>query len=297
MRLGYACINSTIDTKFRSLRLKTFHKEGVSYLREVILHNLGLTYDILEWNVKNNIFFYRMSSDIMPLITHPDVTAVFDWSRDKEILEVLNDIKIYSVKNKIRLSMHPDQYTVLNSLKDNVVKRSIEYLVYHADVLDKVGGQDMIIHVGGVYGDKVASKKRFISKYNSLEPRIKGYIRLENDDKSYTLKDIIDIHNETGVKLVWDYHHHRCLNDLWPSKEEIDALVKSWQSSKVKVHISSGKTGAKDRSHADFIQIEDFVHLMELFKGFDIDVMIEAKAKEQALLKLRSDYETYYSNQ
>jgi UV DNA damage endonuclease len=295
MRLGYACINTSVSDGFRSCRLKTIQKKGITYYKEIILHNLNHILDILKWNIDNSVFFYRVSSDIIPLSTHPYIRMLYHWEDDVQVLKVLKEIRTLTESNDLRLSMHPDQYTVLNSLREDVVKRSIEYLEYHAKILELIAGTDMIIHVGGVYGDKESAMNRFVSNYKKLDNRIKGYIRIENDDKSYSLKDVLALHLKTGVKVVWDYHHHRCLKEEWPSKEDIDLLRNSWGNSKMKVHISSGKRNETDRSHRDFVYFEDLLYLLSLL-GDDIDIMVEAKAKEKALLKLRREYETYCLN-
>lgn len=285
--LGYACINEHLKPEnFKTCRLKSIEAKGIEYLKEIVLHNLNFLEKIIHWNYSNNIFFYRVSSDLIPLATHPYVLAQhFIWQEDEDILEILFRIKAAVEKYQMRISMHPDQYTVLNSLSEDVVKRSIEYLDYHADLLERIGGQDMILHVGGVYGDKSAAIKRFVEQYKLLNQTIKGYLRIENDDKSYTIHDVIEISKETGVPIVFDYHHHRCHQEKALQKEDIKLIMKSWTSTP-KVHLSTGKTHVQDRSHHDYVTKEDLDALNTLLSGYEYDVMIEAKKKEMAVMEL-----------
>ena len=287
--LGYACVNEHLKPKtFKTCRLASIEKYGLDYLRERILHNIDLTYEILQWNVKNGIYLYRMSSDLMPLITHPLILDNYDWRwyLDQEILYKLDLIKTYVIKHDLRLSMHPDQFTVLNSDKAHVVKNSIDYLDYHQRLLESVGGHDIILHVGGVYGDKKNAIKRFILAFKALEPKIKGYIRLENDDKSYHIHDVIKISQETDIPIIFDIHHHMCYQQKPVGSQDLKDIVDSWKGKIPKVHISSGRTGMKDRSHHDFIRYKDFEVLDNLFRDYKIDVMVEAKKKEKAVIKL-----------
>lgn len=288
-KLGYACINEQLKPRsFRSCRLNSVYKYGIDYLRNKILENLDLTYDILVWNVAHGIYMYRLSSDLMPLVTHPDLVKDYKWRwyEDEAILKKLMKIKAYVIKHDLRITMHPDQYTVLNSKRPDVVKNSIDYLKYHSDLLEKVGGEDMIVHVGGVYGDKIEAKQRFINQYLFLDSKIKRYLRIENDDKSYSVSDVIDISQTTGIPIVLDLHHHRCLANEPLTKDLLDIIEKSWTSYRPKIHISSGRTGDRDRRHHDFITVEDCNLINDIFSSKDVDVMIEAKKKDLAVLEV-----------
>jgi UV DNA damage endonuclease len=294
-RIGYACINQNLKPRgFKECRLNSVYKYGINYLREKIINNLLLTKDILVWNIENDIFMYRVTSKLMPLVTHPDILKDFDWrwQEDKEILEYMGAIKDIVDINKIRLSMHPDQFTVINSLKENVVKNSIDNLRYHHDVLKSLGGTDIIIHTGGVYGNKKASMERFIRNFNELDYSIQQMIRLENDDVSYNVDDVLYINSKTSVPIVLDIHHHRCNHDNDLMKEDIIKINETWNRAGItpKLHISSGKEGINDRKHSDYITNEDFESLLELVGGIQADLMVEAKEKDNATLKLLQHY-------
>lgn len=285
--LGYACINESLKPlSFRSCRLKTIQAKGVSYLKEIILHNLKLVHEILLWNISHDIYFYRISSDIMPLVPHPLILASpWQWKEDREIRECMSAIKQLVIQHGLRLSMHPDQYTVMNSKREDVVTRSKAYLVYHGELLDALGGSDIILHIGGVYGNKTAAKKRFIKNILQLDSGLLGYIRIENDDKSYTIDDLLEIADETGLSVVFDYHHHRCHHVKPLTSETIDRIIGTWQGVP-KLHISTGRSHALDRSHHDYVTMTDLEALEVLFWEYQIDIMVEAKKKDLAVLAL-----------
>ncbi|EOC99277.1 UV DNA damage repair endonuclease UvsE [Caldisalinibacter kiritimatiensis] len=292
-RIGYACINTSLKPKkFSDCRLNSVYKYGINYLRDKIINNLKLTKEILNWNINNGIFMYRVTSKLLPLVTHPDLLNDFKWrwTEDEDILKLMEDVKDIVKKNNIRLSMHPDQFTVINSLNEKVVENSIINLQYHYEVLSRLGGTDMIIHTGGVYGNKSAAMERFIKTYNSLDNNIKKYLRLENDDKSYTLADVLYINSKTSVPVVLDIHHHVCNNNKeMDIKKEINKVVDSWTETELipKLHISSGKEGKYDKRHHDYIKEEDMMSLLDLMENIDFDLMVEAKMKEKAVLKIK----------
>ncbi len=290
-KVGYACINEHLrPLGFRSCRLRTIESRGIEYLKEVILHNIQLTKEILEWNSLNLIFMYRVSSDLMPLVTHEQLLNdhPWRWYEDQDVLAALYSIRKLVKNNDIRLSMHPDQYTVLNSNKPLVVEKSILYLDYHAKILECMGGKDMIVHVGGVYGDKDSGMKRFVQVYHELSPLIKRYLRLENDDKSYNIHEVLEISYETSIPIVFDLHHHRCLLDTEVTVDLLDKIEATWVLRTPKIHISSGKSHSKDRSHHDYISVEDCRWLSKLYAGRRVDVMVEAKKKDYAAMGLIS---------
>lgn len=291
-RIGYACINTSLKPKsFRSCRLKSVYSKGINYLREIIIHNLKLIKDIILWNLEKDIYMYRITSQVFPLVTHPDILRDFSfrWEEDYEILNIMQSIKEIALNNKIRLTMHPDQFTVLNSLNENVVKNSIKNIKYHYEVLKRLGGRDMIIHTGGVYGDKNSAIERFIKVYKNLSNEYKAYLRLENDDTSFTINDVLEISKNTDIPIVMDIHHHRCNNDGNTKIENIiDEVFKSWlELNRIpKIHISSGSLHVLDKKHADYITGEDYKYVLSLSRKYDFDVMVEAKMKEKAVLRL-----------
>ncbi|WP_129595969.1 UV DNA damage repair endonuclease UvsE [Anaerophilus nitritogenes] len=293
--IGYACINTHLKPRgFKECRLSSVYKYGIDYLKKAMMNNATLTKDILKWNVEHDIYMYRVTSTILPLVTHKDLLKDFSWrwQYDEDILKELHEIKNIVTKENIRLSMHPDQFTVLNSKKEDVVHNSIIHLRYHQEVLTKMGGTDLIIHTGGVYGDKEGSTDRFIKNYKDLDEELKKTLRLENDDKSYTIQDVLKVHEKIKIPIVLDIHHHHCNQE--DPYIPIDEIVDTWKNTNLipKMHISSGREGTIDRRHADYILESDFLKFNQLIKDIDIDIdlMVEAKEKERAVLQIKEKF-------
>lgn len=291
-KIGYACINTHLKPRtFNDCRLNSIYKYGIDYLRNKIINNLYLVKDIILWNIEYDIYMYRVSSRLLPLVTHPDVINDFDWNwkKDDEILNIMKDISDIVKRYNIRLSMHPDQFTVLNSPNEKVVKNSIINIKYHYDILKRLSGNDMIIHTGGVYKDKESATKRFIEVFNSLENNLKSMIRLENDDKSFTVEDVLYISSKTNIPIVLDIHHHKCNNpNSINIKDYIDSIVNTWENTNLipKLHISSGRDNEFDRKHSNYIQLKDLNYLLNVINKYNFDMMVEAKEKDKSALEI-----------
>ncbi|MFP3323217.1 UV DNA damage repair endonuclease UvsE [Planococcus sp. SIMBA_160] len=281
MRLGYACMNTELKTVFRTLRLATAEKEGVGKIKELTIKNMETTLEVIRWNIEQGILFYRASSSIVPLSTHP--VNDWRWWEDEDFLAIAEEIRRLVNEHGIRVSVHPGQYTVLNSPKPEVVRKSIEDLEYHDKLIQLLGGTDIILHTGGAYGDKENAKQRFAENYLKLSESIRQRLRLENDDKTFTLRDVLDVHAMCKVPICFDIHHHNCNNEGEPV--DFSEILATWEGyGRPKVHISTGREGFTDLRHHDLISEEDFSELLKLVKGYEVDIMFEAKLKEQAVL-------------
>lgn len=281
MRLGYACMNTELKTVFRTLRLATVEAEGTAKIKELTLKNMQTTLEIIQWNIENNIFFYRASSSMIPLSTHPVNDWI--WWEDPDFLAIAEQIRLLVEASQMRVSMHPGQYTVLNSPKPEVVKKSIEDLEYHDRLIQLLGGNDLILHTGGAYGDKESAKARFAENYLNLSNSIKRRLRLENDDKTFTVRDVLDVSKMCGVPVCFDIHHHNCNNDGKPV--DFAEILATWEGFGIpKIHISTGKEGFTDLRHHELVSEADFNELLLLLGDTDADIMFEAKLKEQAIL-------------
>jgi UV DNA damage endonuclease len=288
--LGYACLNTTIPFKMRTLRLATYEAKGNEYLKELVLNNLLYVKACLQWNEQHNISFFRVSSDLVPLATHHRMT--FAWWEDADITASCKEIREFASSRRMRLSMHPGQYTLLNSPREDVVRRSVEDLVYHQLMAEKLGVTDLITHVGGLYGSRMAAMNRWIQVYQTLPDGVRQRLRLENDEKLFSIEDILSIAETTGIPAVLDFHHHRLL----PSLETGVALrrtVQTWKGiDDPKLHLSSGKTSKLDPRHHDLVLQQDYDEAAALLaSSLDpsqrIYLMLEAKQKEQAVLRLQ----------
>ncbi|MFC0560010.1 UV DNA damage repair endonuclease UvsE [Halalkalibacter alkalisediminis] len=286
MKLGYACINLSLPSKFRTCRLKTIENEGIEKVKELTLHNFNEVLKNIRWNIDQGIFFYRLSSDLVPFATHEIMD--WNWDLDENVLNLTNQIKKIAIDYNIRLTMHPGQYSILNSPKPEIVRKAILDLEYHAKILNLVNGRDIIIHVGGAYGNKEEAKTRFVETYKTLSNDIKAKLRLENDDKIFHIKDVIDIYKKTGIPIIFDFHHNRCNpTDELPLKDALDIVFESWESvNRPKMHISSGKNSVTDTAHHDYILNEDFVEFIQLIGNREADIMFESKRKDESVLRV-----------
>lgn len=309
MRLGYACMNATLQSKTRTCRLSTYQEQGDAKVKELTLLNLQTVFDILQWNVDNNIYFFRISSEIVPLGSHPSMT--WQWFLDDDVNEMGAQIRSYAERHHIRLSVHPGQYTIINSPKQEVVNGAIAELEYHDRLMTLLGAQDMILHVGGAYGDKEAAINRFVQNFPRLSDSIQGRLRVENDDKIFHVEDVLRVAERCGVPVCFDIHHHKCnlpeniVQQVTASEEAggfvdvvkealpdtIQRVFDTWKGQLPKFHISSGKASPADRSHHNYVHLSDYLYLKSAAGNRDFDLMLEAKLKDQAVLQLRKELE------
>lgn len=286
--LGYACINMSLEkTTNKTFRLANLNKE--KYL-ETVKYNLNSLGDIINWNAENGIHFFRIGSELIPFASHIDFQ--FDWKRDYE--KEFKKLRQMGEKYKMRFSMHPGQYSVLNSPDDRVVENALRDIEYHADVLGLIAPEDgkIVLHVGGVYGDKVSAKRRFIENFSKLSKKARNMLILENDDRSYNVADVLEICGDLKIPAVFDILHHDCN----PAEGDLNVLlqevVRTWGDYVPKFHISSrkGNTGC---SHTDYIVPDHYFRFKKTLDGLpfdkEYDIMIEAKMKDKAVLKLMEE--------
>ncbi|KAL1746437.1 UV-endonuclease UvdE [Schizophyllum fasciatum] len=302
-RLGYACLNTILRHQApasaavfcsRTCRIATLNTEGIAFAKDLGLRNARDLIALIEWNAAHAIRFMRVSSDMFPFASHP----VWGYSLDYAA-PVLAEAGRLANRLGHRLTTHPGQFTQLGSNNDKVIEASIRELTYHCEMLDRMEqGPDavMIIHGGGVYGDKDAALARIRHSITTrLPPKVRARLVLENDELCYSAHDLLPLCEELDVPLVFDYHH----DDINPgpllrrllSVEEIIRRSRAiWDRRGItpKLHLSEPRPGAvtipERRAHADRV-----ARLPEVLQG-DVDLMIEAKDKEQAVLQL---YRTY----
>lgn len=285
MNIGYVCIILSVpNIKMRSCVLRNASPE---HLMELIDHNLKTLDQMLEYNIRNGIHLFRISSGIIPFASHPINTL--EWTRiyKRELEKLGQKAKRY----KIRLSMHAGQYTLLNTPNPEILKKSIKDLEYHVRFLDSMKldkSNKVILHVGGVYGDKKGSIKRFIIEYKRLPKFIKNRLVIENDDKNYTLEDCLNINKQTKVPIVFDYFHH-ILNPSLRDKslqEILDIVRKTWKKDDgvLKIHYSQQAEGKSKGSHSQTIDVSSFLEFYS-FLPKDIDLMLEVKDKDISAIK------------
>ena len=291
IRLGYACISNALDKTSSSLLTYSHFKKledikkGVGYnkLNEVIISNFKSLENILQYNIRNDIYFYRLSSNIIPLLTHPEVEI--DLNKYNSYFSNIGKI---ITENNIRVDMHVDPYYVLNSVSDNVVKSTINICkIYHNMFKLMKIKSNLIFHVGGKTISKEDGIKRFINNFKLLDKEIQDMIMIENDDKIYNIIDCINISKEINCKICLDYHHYKCNNYKEDISNYLEYIFNTFDGIP-KVHFSSPKSKKEYRAHHDFIDIKEFVKFLNMIKvcDRDIDIMIEAKMKDDALFRL-----------
>lgn len=286
--LGFACISKSMkeNGKFKTMSVKTFEglepKERAKKLRAATVDNLYNVRKIMLWCIENGIRLYRLSSDLIPLATYlPD----WHWWEDTDIRNMCSRIKELVDEGKIRISMHPDHFCVLNSDKEDVVRRSTAILEHHNRLSNMVGNKILVIHVGSGTGGKKKAMERFITNFNTLNDDIKNKIAVENDDKIFNAEDVLKLCEYLTIPMVLDIHHHNCNHEKDNLPELMDRIRATWKGQRPKVHLSSGKSCPTDRHHADFIAFEDYKHAVQLVKD-DFDIMMECKEKDLAVLAI-----------
>jgi UV DNA damage endonuclease len=291
--LGYACINLTLGHKARTSRTCRIFNATSQRLEELARANLKGLSEVLRWNVSQNIKVFRISSEIIPLASHPKA----QWSWQRVLRREIATIGSFAKEHHLRLSMHPGQYTVLNSPRMDVVAAANVELCYHADFLDAMGltsEHKIIIHVGGVYGNREVSLRRFCENYRSLSSNVRNRLVIENDERSYNVDDVLNLSALLKVPIVFDYLHCKAFSKRPLRTSLLDKVCATWSASdgRPEFHYSTQKNRARRGAHADMIDPNDFKRFLRVLPQTDIDVMLEAKAKDKALLQLRRDLQS-----
>jgi len=294
MNLGYACINMTLGKKNpkittnRSMIKKTFKEKGISYASDLGVKNCRDLVEIIKWNNENGINFFRLSSDLFPWASEYNLTELPHYNRIKNILGAAG---VLATKYGQRITSHPGPYNVLVSPREHVVENTISDLTKHGEVFDMLGlsrtpYNKINIHCNGVYGDKIAAMDRFCKNFKRLPESVQTRLTVENDDKAsmYSVKDLMYIHERIGIPIVFDYHHHKfCTGDL-SEEEALKLAVSTWGDIKPVVHYSESKAlherndKLKPQAHSDYINEIPNTYAL------DLDVMVEAKAKELSII-------------
>lgn len=299
VRLGYVAIALNLDkvTSSSTVTYSRYSKinseeEKLKKLKEVTYSNLEALEKILKYNIDHNIHFYRITSNLIPLATHPDVMWDYKKYFRQDFLNLGNIIK----KSNMRIDSHPDHFNVINSTRESVIQSTLINLSNSVDIFElmdyKLG--KMVIHIGSSQGGKEESIKRFIRNFNNFPRRIQERLILENDDKVFTAKDVLQICKALKVPMVLYIHHHNCKNEGEDIGDLLEEIFNTWNDESIppKLHFSTPKEFENDRKHADYIDADNFANFIKLVKSKvnrDMDVMIEAKKKDKAMLKLIED--------
>lgn len=286
MSIGYACLTIGVqNTNLKSSIAKNINEEK---LLDLISHNLNSLENIIDYNINNDIKLFRISSDLIPFGSSPINTI--QW--ENIFLSEFNKIGEKIRKSGMRVSMHPGQYTVLNSPNIEVVERAIEDLNYHTKVLDALGvGSEhkIVLHIGGVYGDKNEAMERFINNYSLLDDNVKERLVIENDDKSYNVNEVLEIGKRLNIPVIFDNLHNE-INQYDKEKDDkywISKCKETWKDKDgyQKIHYSQQNPLKKLGSHSNTIRINEFIRFYESLDREDIDIMLEVKDKNISAVK------------
>jgi UV DNA damage endonuclease len=303
IRLGFVAMSIHLKnaSPSKTMTVTNFEKlidreAALRKLTRIAAENLQNSLRVLRHAHAHGLQVYRFTSKLIPLFGH-ELTRDWDfWGKlGPEFAEVGKFVR----DKGMRVSFHPDHFTLLNSAKPDVLENSIADLERHTKMFQEMGlGEDakLNIHVGGSYKDKEVSMQRFVDHWTQVPEHVQHRLTLENDDKTFTARETLELCERLGIPMVLDIHHHRCNN---PEGDDLRDLMprffKTWEGTGLppKIHVSSPKSETDMRHHADYIALEDvmpfFNLVQELSPDIDLDVMVEAKQKDDAAMRLADD--------
>jgi len=300
--IGYACINTGFSERPKSQRIttnrtmikKTFDAKGIHYASELTLSNVTDLMEIVKWNEENGIKFFRMSSEMFPWASHYNID---DMPHIKEISKKLKKVGDFAKKHNHRLTFHPGPFNKLASPKENVVKNTITDLEIHGKIMDLMGlprthWAKINIHVGAAYGDKPTALATFCKNVERLSPAVRSRLTVENDDKAslYSTKELYEgVYKQTGIPIVFDYHHHKFCTGGQTEKEALELACSTWGDIIPVVHYSESAREEQNNSKIKEQKHSDLVYNKINTYNNNINIMIEAKRKELAVLKYKKE--------
>lgn len=299
INFGYACINMALQEKGvftgRTMRKASFDKEGLTRCSQSAIDNARDLVQIIQWNHQFGINVYRISSTLIPWMSEFEISNLPNVDKLKNLYKGAGTI---AKKLNQRLSFHPGQFCVLGSPDSSLVKKTIKELNQHAEIMDLMELEQNFyypinIHVGGTYGNKIDTLKRFANNWNDLSDSCRKRLIVENDDKGsmYSVKDLYEgLYKSIGIPITFDYHHHGFCKGGLTEEEALKLAATTWPKDIPQLtHYSSSKrkyedSSVKEQAHADYVyeEINDY--------GLTFDCEIEAKHKEKAVLKYRSQF-------
>ncbi|MDR9852610.1 UV DNA damage repair endonuclease UvsE [Paenibacillus sp. VCA1] len=316
VRFGYVAMSMSVQdaSPSKTMTLTSFRKlsdreAAIRKLERIAEGNLHNTLRLLKHNYAHDIRVYRFSSKLIPLATHEDLQ---DWDPFAALGDAFGEVGRYVREHGMRVSFHPDHFTVLSTPRQEVLRNSIRDLRHHVAMLKAMGLNATAknnIHIGGAYKDKPSAAERFKEHFRVLEREIQERLTLENDDKTFTAAETLEVCRATGLPMVLDLHHQWVNNDgeqpweLWPG------ILRTWSGPLAqqdadrdrplppKIHVSSPKSESDPRSHADLVDPEPLLAFLRRIADNTpaVDVMIEAKHKDAALFDLMKHLAGYSS--
>jgi UV DNA damage endonuclease len=310
----------------RSMIRRTFDTKGLDYVSELCIENTKDLIKIVQWNEDNGIKVYRMSSEIYPWMSEYEFKDLPGYETICKLLKQVGDL---SKKYGQRLSFHPGQFAVLASPTEKTVDAAINELDKSAQIMDLMGlpvspAAKINIHVGGAYGDKKSAMERFCKNFLRLQPSAQARLTVENDDKAsmYSVVDLYEgVYKVIGIPIVFDYHHHKFCTGGLTEEQALKLAAKTWPKGvKQCTHYSESRRAEQkliieqlcENNNITMEQMQDWPTLAKQYKefskikvqahsdyikdeiqdyGLDIDVVVEAKAKELAVKKYLNKFE------
>ena len=296
--IGYACINMKLSNQKprvytgRSMIKRTFEQKGIRYASELGLQNCKDLMEIIKWNNEHDFKFFRITSNLFPWCSEYELKSMPDY---EEIKSTLYEIGEYVKENQMRITSHPGPFNVLTSPHEHVVENCIKDLSIHGEVFDlmnlsRTPWNKINIHIGGVYGDKISAMERFCKNFSQLPESVRSRLTVENDDKAtmYSVKDLYHgVYEVIGIPIVFDYHHHRFNTGDLSEREALEMACSTWRDIKPVVHYSESRSSEKkdntirEQAHSDYIY--EYIDTYDC----DVDIMVEAKMKELAVLRYK----------
>ncbi|MDW5300293.1 MAG: UV DNA damage repair endonuclease UvsE [Sedimentibacter sp.] len=269
----------------KSCTLKNASSDRIT---ELARHNINSLNNIIDYNKENNIELFRISSDLIPFGSS-EINKLIWWDIFKEELSKIgNKIKL----SNMRVSVHPGQYTVLNSKNSDVVVKAVQDLIYHTRILDSLGlnsRHKIILHIGGAYDNRNEAVERFIENYKKLDEKIKKRLVIENDDKIYNIEEVLEIGYKLKVPVIFDNLHNKINSSRQNMSEKywVEQCKSTWRTEdgNQKIHYSQQAENKQKGSHSDFVSINEFMSFYKMIDRNDIDIMLEVKDKNLSCIK------------
>jgi UV DNA damage endonuclease len=288
IRLGYVGINTQLPSASQTFRLANFTEEK---MLEIAASNLENLLGILRWNLAHGIHLFRITSHLIPFGSSPINNGSWKVILREKFLEIGDFIK----SNQMRVSLHPGQYTVLNSKTKSFFQNALLDLQYHADVLELLGldgSHKIVLHGGAAYGDKKRAINILEKRFANLPKIIRNRLALENDERIFNAADIWKICQKTGAPAVLDIFHHQVLPSLMemPIRGVVEEFGRTWKNERQKIHFSAQEIGKRKGAHAESINLLEFERFYQQVADMELDIMLEVKDKEKSLLRIRERF-------
>ncbi|ANE45420.1 UV damage repair endonuclease UvdE [Paenibacillus swuensis] len=307
VRFGYVAMSTVVHnaSPSKTMTATNFAKlndreAAIRKLERLAAENINNSLRLLKHNRAHDIKVYRYSSKLIPLLGHELLEG---WNPIPSLAESFAATGDYAKEHGMRVSFHPDHFTVLSTHREDILRKSVEDLDRHVSMLEAMGLDEAAmcnIHIGGSYGDKDVAGKRFVRQFNALEERIIRRITLENDDKTFNALETLAVCEEVGVPMVLDIHHHAVNNEGDAGYGFWTRVLETWKANRggfsmdslpPKIHVSSPKSEKDPRGHADYVDVQQLLAFLKDIAADTayLDVMIEAKMKDEALFRLMEE--------